>query len=81
MDTNNDGSTIESDDEYNCVTYSDLREHYRLCEHYEHKCSACKEHASVVEGFTDRYDADVDRHIRCPKCVTMMEIKCTGDWD
>lgn len=74
-------STAFSGKGYDYISRSDLHDHYKFYEHYDHRCSTCRGHASVVEGFTERYDADVDRHVRCPKCGAMMEIECVGDWD
>ena len=59
---------------------SELDEHYKLYEGYSHRCSRCNGHTSVVPGFTEQ-NKHIDRHVKCPKCGTIMKIAFAGVWD
>ena len=50
-------------------------------EQYNHRCTSCNGYASVVQGFTDCTDDSIDRHVQCPKCKSMLEIRPFGHWD
>ena len=58
---------------------SELDEHYKLYERYSHRCSRCNGHTSVVPGFSERMN--IDRHVKCPKCGSIMKIAFAGVWD
>ena len=66
---------------YEYVTLSELDKHYTLYERYSHRCSRCNGHTSVVPGFSERMNKNIDRHVKCPKCGSIMEIAIEGVWD
>lgn len=66
---------------YDYVSPCDLDKYYDLFEQYNHRCTSCNGYASVVQGFTDCTDDSIDRHVQCPKCKSMLEIRPFGHWD
>lgn len=67
--------------DYDYMSFSELQNHYQLYEKYDHRCVNCNGHTSVVAGFTECLDESIDRHVRCPKCSSMMKIDIVGNWD
>ncbi|MDM8298089.1 hypothetical protein QUW58_23115 [Enterocloster aldenensis] len=66
---------------YEYISFSELHNHYQLFEQYDHRCTNCGGHTSVVIGFTERMDESIDRHVRCSECGSMMKIDIVGSWD
>lgn len=66
--------------DYEYVSFSELDNHYQLFEQYNHRCLNCNGHTSVVTGFTECMDENIDRHVRCPKCGTVLKIDIIGIW-
>ena len=66
---------------YEYITRSELREHYMLFERYDHRCTKCNGHTTIVPGFTENMSNKINRKFHCPECGNVLEIFPCGMWD
>lgn len=66
---------------YDYISFTEIEKHYQLFELYDHRCTYCNGHTSVVSGFTESMKEGIDRHVRCPECGSMIAINSVYFWD
>ena len=66
---------------YDYVTFDELDDYYELFEEYDHRCSHCNGHTTVVPGFTDSMNPGIERKVCCPNCGSLLDIEIFEMWD
>ena len=74
-------------EEFSYVAPSDLKSHYRLVKHYDHRCKQCKGRMRVIteNHLTFRKPVSGEEsalvNVNCPKCHVPMAVGSTLMWD